>query len=194
VLVPFFVGLVMLSRQLGWPDTHPDANEFFRNILLINVVLLVFNLMPVYPLDGGQILRSLLWFIMGRANSLMAASILGFVGVAGLIGISILLQSLWLGILAGFILLNCWRGLNYARVLARVARIPRRTGFACPSCNAAPPLGDLWRCGKCGKAFDTFLTNAVCPQCGTQYDSTKCLDCGESYSLHEWMTRPPGNT
>jgi Zn-dependent protease len=192
-LLPVLFGLVLVSAQLGWPDTHPDANELLRNILFINLGLLIFNLMPVYPLDGGQILRSLLWFIVGRANSLLAASAIGFVGVAGLIGLAIWLRSLWVGIMAAFLLVNCWRGLNYARVLARVAKIPRRAGFACPSCRAAPPLGELWRCSKCGKAFDTFLTNTVCPQCGTQYNATACLDCGTLRPMNEWVKPPSGS-
>ena len=52
-------------------------------LFFINLGLLVFNMLPIYPLDGGQILRSLLWFAMGRARSLMAATIVGFIGVAG---------------------------------------------------------------------------------------------------------------
>ena len=193
ILFPVLLVLVAVSSRLGWSDTHPDAHEFLHNILYINIGLLIFNLLPVYPLDGGQILRSLLWFIFGRANSLLAASLIGFIGVAGLIGLALLLQSVWLGIMAGFILLNCWGGLNHARALARIAKLPRRAGFACPSCKTAPPLGELWRCGNCRKGFDTFLTSATCPHCGAQYSSTQCLDCGTSRPMSEWLTNPSGN-
>ena len=187
VLIPVFSVLVLASSHLGWPDLHPDADGFLRNIWLINLVLLIFNLMPVYPLDGGQILRSLLWFPFGRANSLLAASILGFVGVAGLILLAIVGQSLWLGIMAAFILLNCWGGLRHAQALARIAKLPRREGFACPACKTAPPLGERWRCGHCGQLFDTFLTHAQCPHCGTQYNVTQCLDCGTAAPFAAWI-------
>ena len=187
VLVPLFFVLMLASSHLGWNETNPNADEFLHNIWLINIALLIFNLMPVYPLDGGQILRSLLWFPFGRANSLLVASVIGFVGVAGLILLAILVQSIWLGIMAAFILMNCWGGLRQARALARVAKLPRREGFACPSCKTAPPLGELWRCGTCGKPFDTFLTQAQCPHCGTQYNATQCLDCGTSSPFTVWI-------
>jgi len=186
ILVPVFSGLVMMSSHLGWDSTHSDAYELLHNIWWINIGLLIFNMMPVYPLDGGQILRSLLWFVFGRANSLLAASIIGFIGVALLIILAIFLQSLWLGAIAVFILLNCWGGLRQALALARIARLPRRDGFACPSCKVAPPVGAIWCCGKCRRAFDTFETHGICPHCGTEFAATSCPECGSLRPISEW--------
>jgi len=86
-----------------------------------------------------------------------------------------------------FIAMNCWGGLKQAQALTKIAKIPRRPGFACPSCHAAPPLGALWRCGQCGNAFDTFATNAACPHCGAQFNLTQCLDCGTRSTPADWQ-------
>jgi Zn-dependent protease len=188
VLAPILFGLAIFGKNLGWDTSYPDAYLLIENVTLINLVLLIFNLMPVYPLDGGQILRSLLWYPFGRANSLMAASIIGFVGVAALILLAIYTGSTWKIIIAVFIAMNCWGGLKQAQALAKIAKIPRRDGFACPSCKTAPPLGELWRCGKCGQAFDTFLTQGTCPHCATQFNLTQCLDCGERFAMSEWQS------
>src|SRR5712671_5974213 len=84
VLLPV-LGILWFSFQsLGWEDSMPNAYALVRSVFMINLVLLIFNLLPIYPLDGGQILRSLLWFAVGRARSLMVASVIGFAGVAGL--------------------------------------------------------------------------------------------------------------
>jgi Zn-dependent protease len=185
-LMPILYAALMMGRTLGWQHSLPDAYVFVRAILAIDIGLLVFNILPIYPLDGGQILRSLLWFPLGRARSLMVATVLGFVGVVGFFGMALLMQSFWLGAIAVFMLMNCWGGLRHAQALSRIARLPRREGFACPSCRTAPLLGEKWRCGHCGMPFDTFLTGAVCPHCGAQYPTTMCGDCGKSHPMNEW--------
>jgi len=110
----------------------------------------------------------------------------GFVGVAAMIGWALLAQSTWIGIFAAFILLNCWSGLRHAQALLKIAKLPRRPGFACPSCGTAPPIGAYWGCAACRIRFDTFETGAMCPRCRAQFPTTRYLDCGRAYPLHEW--------
>jgi len=194
VNVAFLVILSLLgtlNRSTGWAGAIPNAPQFLRTLWLINLGLLIFNMLPIYPLDGGQILRSLLWFVLGRARSLMAATVIGFVGAAGLIARALWMQSAWFGILAAFILMNCWGGLKQARVLLRLAQLPRHEGFACPSCKTAPPIGAYWKCGKCGQPFDTFQTRAVCPNCAAQFPVTLCLDCRALNPMGRWIVPAP---
>ena len=106
VLLPVLYGLFLLDSRMGGRQAHPDLHNFLRTLLLMNSYLLFFNLLPVYPLDGGQILRSLLWYPLGKARSLMAATVIGFIGGAALIGLAVWWQSLWIGIMAAFLLSN----------------------------------------------------------------------------------------
>jgi Zn-dependent protease len=177
------------ALTLDMPESVPLRFAYY--VFWMNGGLLAFNLLPIYPLDGGQIVRSLLWFVIGRAHSLMVTVIIGFVGLPLWFLYAWWRGSFWLGIMGLFILANCWRGLQQARVLARAARLPRRDGFQCPSCHAPPPIGGWWRCSRCGTSFDTFETLAVCPHCGTRFESTRCLDCGEPHPMNEWLVPPP---
>ena len=177
----------MLARSVNFWQAHPELHALIRAIWFINFGLLIFNILPIYPLDGGQILRSLLWFVLGRARSLMVATLLGFVGVVAFVGLALWEQSVWLGVIAIFMLMNCWGGLQHARFLSRLAKLPRRDGFACPRCHTAPPVGPYWKCGQCGQPFDTFESRGTCPYCQAQFPVTRCLDCGGLHPLSEWV-------
>jgi Zn-dependent protease len=187
VLMPILAVAAFVSHSQLWTETGPNVTALLPSLFWINFGLFAFNILPIYPLDGGQILRSLLWFVIGRARSLMVATILGLFGVVAFIGLAFLRGSIWYGALAVFMLMNCWGGLQHARALLKLAQIPRRDGFSCPRCKTAPPVGEYWKCGKCGQPFDTFQTHAVCPHCSTQFAQTKCLDCGGLNSMNDWM-------
>ena len=195
-LVPILLALYSFGRSSGWPVSLPDIYKLIRALLYIDIGLLIFNILPIYPLDGGQILRSLLWFMLGRARSLLVATIVGLLGVVGFIGLAIYSRDAWLGIVAFYMLMNCWGGLKHAQALLKMAKLPRRAGFQCPSCNTAPPAGTYWKCSNCGQAFDTFQTGAVCPGCRTQFPTTRCLDCGHLHPMSQWAgaSLVPGNS
>jgi Zn-dependent protease len=190
VLAPVLFGLAYFARAQGWTADNPDLRLFLNDVFRINLLLLVFNLLPIYPLDGGQILRSLLWFGVGKARSLQVAAIIGFVGVAGLVGLAVWWESLWTGIMALFIGQRCFEGYKHAQGLFALAKIPRHTGVACPECKERPPGGPLWACGQCGNRFDPFSTRAVCPHCGTVQPVVPCVHCGTASPIERWETVP----
>jgi len=163
-----------------------NALTFLRSVEAINLGLLIFNLIPVYPLDGGQILYALLWFPLGRARSLMATTVLGLGGAALLLLEALRSQDLWLGSITALILLYCWNGLQRARVMLRQAKLARHGGFACPRCQTAPPVAELWNCRHCQKSFDPFATDGTCPLCAQPAQGAQCLECGHAHPLPAW--------
>jgi Zn-dependent protease len=181
------LGLAYLALRRGSGSSSSDLSTFVASLNLINIALFVFNVLPIYPLDGGKILRSLLWYIVGRARSLMASVIVGFIGVAGLGLFAFSIQSGWLGVVTVFAAMQCFNGYKLAQALKRLEDTPRREGVACPSCKASPPLGVFWSCGLCKTAFDTFAENAKCPKCYTTFPKTTCTECGIQSPFSNWF-------
>jgi len=151
-LLPVFGSLTLLVSYSLLPDVH----VLLRSLTLINVGLLAFNLLPVYPLDGGQILGSLLWFIIGRTRSIVVTAVVGLVGVAGIAFLALRSFSPWLGLIALWVGRRCLDSLRLAQSLKQMAGAPTRRGFVCPSCRARPPIGSFWTCHACGAMFDVF--------------------------------------
>ncbi len=185
-LVPVFIGIFYAVRAAGVLNQNPDLHAFLRAIIWMNVSLLAFNLLPVYPLDGGQILRSLLWYPLGKARSLMAATVIGFIGGVGLAAFAVWLRSPWIGIMTFFLSSNCWRSFQSAQALRKIEQLPRRSEFACPVCHASPPIGNFWQCPQCRQPFDAFATGAQCPHCSATLELTPCPDCGTARGQRSW--------
>ncbi len=194
ILLPVLFGLQWLSISQGWTATTPELRTFLSAVAYINVAILIFNLLPIYPLDGGQILRALLWFAVGRSLSLYIATIVGFIGVIGGAALSLYFfpnNALWTLVLGYFVFQQCWSGFQYARALRNLERAPRQTDCACPTCRTAPPKGASYVCGQCNTPFDPFATGGKCPHCSNTAEIIRCLHCGNPHPLSDWFLTAP---
>ena len=126
--------IVGLSVSLGLPD------RFWIQVISLNLGLLLFNLLPVFPMDGGRILRALLSGWLGRTRATEVAATLGqFLAVVG--GVLGLASGQWtLAILAVFI--YAMAAVERNQVLAESRRWNLdHQGLTNPP---APPSGFRW--------------------------------------------------
>lgn len=117
-LVPVLAVAVWLAARGA--NASPDLYVLMLWLARINLGLLIFNLLPVYPLDGGQILRSLLWFPLGEIRSLQIASVIGLVGAVALAALALVLQimqPIWVAVMAFFLISQAITGWHYAKAL-----------------------------------------------------------------------------
>ena len=194
LLVPITVGAFVVATTQGWRDTYPDAHQYLWAVMFMNGFLLIFNMLPIYPLDGGQIVQALLWFMVGRSRSLLIVSVIGMVAVVGVVALAVLLQDLWIGILAVFVAIRCWAGFQQARVLAQLEKLPRHADAACPACATHPYAANLWQCHQCGARFDIFAHRGVCPSCSERFPQVPCPECGRAFSMSEWFADRVGQS
>ena len=86
----------------------------------LNFIILLFNLMPVYPLDGGRALQNLLWPRKGYGRATSIASGIGMVGaiVIGLVGL--LSEQYLLLFIAVFGYMTCWQQRQQLRMMGEM--------------------------------------------------------------------------
>jgi Zn-dependent protease/predicted transcriptional regulator len=127
-ITSFVIGFICLVLALlfGWTPPELPATPLAAMLMwlgVINVGLAIFNMVPGFPLDGGRVLRGLIWWITGNAKRattiaarvgqviafvMIVYGVMQFFGGAGFSG-------LWLAFI-GWFLLNASRE-SYAQMM-----------------------------------------------------------------------------
>jgi Zn-dependent protease/CBS domain-containing protein len=85
VLAVLLAGLLALLRMpLSFrPETLTANTGIVPKLLVVNVMLVVFNLIPAFPMDGGRVLRGVLAVVIGQYRATRIAAVVGQI-IAGL--------------------------------------------------------------------------------------------------------------
>lgn len=88
VTLAIALGLYGALRLTGTPlspeQLEPAASGLLQKIMWVNVVLLLFNMLPAFPMDGGRVLRALLAMRLGLARATRLAANIGQLAAVGL--------------------------------------------------------------------------------------------------------------
>jgi Zn-dependent protease/CBS domain-containing protein len=121
-LSALFSSVAVLATALSLPELMVGALWW---LALINVGLGIFNMLPAYPMDGGRVLRAVLWARYGdRTRATKASASTGHWFAYGIIGVGVLLavsgalvSGIWLMFIGWFL-----EGASRAEGLAAVQR------------------------------------------------------------------------
>ena len=100
VLAAIAYGLYHIGLSTGWGTPLVALLDY---LAWVNAIVAVFNLIPAFPLDGGRILRSIIWQIKGSLKAATRAASFG-----GSVFAAFLLILGFLNLLGGNIIVGMW--------------------------------------------------------------------------------------
>jgi Zn-dependent protease len=138
LLAVVLAGLALIDPELVFGSL---VGMFLIRLLVVNVFMVVFNLLPAFPMDGGRVLRSLLSLFLGNLRATRIAVTVGVITAALLgIGGTVLLGNPWLMVIAVFVFLAGQAELQMAYVRERQRRVEELPEVL--PVRPAPPVGE----------------------------------------------------
>ena len=122
-----FAVVFVLERAVGDPGLNQSLGLLVSYVALANAVLAAFNLIPAYPMDGGRVLRALVWTCSrDRDAATTIASRVGMVFALLFVAAGVLAAAAthdvlngWCAVLGAFLLRQAWAQERAARASHR---------------------------------------------------------------------------
>jgi Zn-dependent protease/CBS domain-containing protein len=148
--------LLALARASGWIPWRPAQTPGVAILVwlgYINLILGAFNMIPGFPLDGGRVLRAIIWWFTGNADrsTKIAAQIGQFIGT-GFIAYGIVsflghsgVGGLWFAFIGYFVIQAAGASLNQLQVgsVLRGLRVRDVMSLDCPSVDGSMGLQEF---------------------------------------------------
>lgn len=77
IALVIYVLLRVTGRPIDSADVTVDSGAFIARVMWVNVAIVLFNLLPAFPMDGGRILRSALAIKLGSVRATTIAARFG---------------------------------------------------------------------------------------------------------------------
>jgi Zn-dependent protease/CBS domain-containing protein len=154
--------LSLALGAVGWGlsqvMTHGVSGLLVRQLMYANIIVGIFNLLPGLPLDGGRLLRAVIWKITGKPNTATIAA--AWVGRALAIALLLLLipfssgrlggglvgNTLWIAVIAAFMWVGASQSIRATKFRERLPELQaRRLARRAISVPASTPLAEAIR-------------------------------------------------
>jgi Zn-dependent protease len=124
VLLAGVIGGFASLEQYALTVFHPSVTGLLTTLLYANILIIVFNMLPAFPMDGGRVFRAALSPVFGRDAATRAAVVVGEVFAATLLVLSLfVIQSIILALLALFIMVVAYAEDRAVRVESAMRRL-----------------------------------------------------------------------
>jgi Zn-dependent protease/CBS domain-containing protein len=123
IAVVLFVYLYLTRGLVPMTDLTVTSGSFLARLMAVNVSLVLFNLIPAFPMDGGRVLRALLAMRMDYVRATQIAANIGQ-GLAFLLGLFGLFNNPFLLFIAFFVWIGASQEASMVQVRNSISGIP----------------------------------------------------------------------